>query len=420
MTRHLNKGAFLRIVNELGVSTGRSEFSYWDHLLTLIYAQFSASFSLREIQNGLKALGGEALHAGITTLATKSSLSRANETRSPEVFEKFFHVTANEIREIIEKEMESGSVDHLNYDEFKFDNPAVAIDASIVELAVSLYDWGKYSASKAAFKLTGGLDLVTCLPRFFSFKSKKPADIKELKELDLHNLLGPGAIVVLDRGYVDFLMFCRWIEQGIFFVIRPKKNMNITVVEDRVPPRPVGRPRSSDGGNKRKDQRGYVVKDQTVVLGSPKSWKKCPHRLRMVTYFDAVGHRYYTYLTNNFKLSAQTIADLYKARWRIEAFFKDLKQHLKLKTFYGTSENAVKIQIWTALTAMLLLRFIQFISQSGMGLSNVIAEVRLLLHGFNDIMAMLRFLGGVWKPKPPEPEGPVFPSLFEKLERRDE
>jgi hypothetical protein len=160
----------------------------------------------------------------------------------------------------------------------------------------------------------------------------------------------------MDRANIDLVRFNNWSEKGIFFVTRTKSNMSFHVLKEHGPPRPVGRPRSSDKGNKLSDAKGHVVSDKTVVMASAESYRKCMRKLRLVANYDAVSKRTFTFLTNSFKLSAQTIADLYKQRWLIESFFKDLKQNLNVKTFYGTSENAAKLQIWTALIAMLMMR----------------------------------------------------------------
>lgn len=232
----------------------------------------------------------------------------------------------------------------------------------------TVFDWAHFRRTKVAVKLHLMLDHAGYLPCWAYLSDGKCADIKAARMLKLP----AGAIVAMDRGYNDYSLFGRWCSQGVYFVTRLKDRADYQVVNRR-PARP--------------DKN--VMADETIKFKAPKSWEKCPHHLRLVSCYNVDKKETMYFLTNNFKLAASTIAAIYKDRWQIELFFKAIKQNLKVKTFWGTSENAVKSQLWTALTAILLLKFLQLQSSFAWSLSNLVALLRMNLLTYRDLWAWI-------------------------------
>ena len=229
----------------------------------------------------------------------------------------------------------------------------------------------------------------------------KTADITAARTLSLPK----GVIVAMDRGYVDFNLFSSWTEKGIYFVTRIKDRMLYEVTDSRPVAPKVGRP-SVDAGEPTGNR---VLRDETIVFTSQRALSRCPVPLRQVTIWDEGKNREMSFLSNNFKLAASTISAIYKDRWSIEAFFKAIKQNLKIKTFLGTSENAVKAQLWTALLAILLMKYLQLTAKLGWALSNLIALFRLNILDHRDLMDWLE------NPQaPPALASPYGPTLFER------
>jgi IS4 transposase len=231
-----------------------------------------------------------------------------------------------------------------------------------------MYDWAKFRRTKGAVKLHLVLDHDGYLPSYAVITDGKDSDVKVAHLLRFD----PGTIVVDDRGYNDYGLFGKWTDQGIFFVTRMKDNALYEVVESREVP-----------------QKSTILKDEVIRLTGIKASEKCPNLLRRIEFYDAEKNRTFEFLTNNMKLGATTIAAIYKDRWQIELFFKALKQNLKIKTFVGTSANAVKTQIWTALIAMLILRYLQLRSRFNWSLSNLVALLRMNLFTHRDLWAWL-------------------------------
>jgi putative transposase len=234
------------------------------------------------------------------------------------------------------------------------------------------------------------------------------ADVKVLPMLDDSAFLPKGAIIVLDRGYIDFAHFHRWCDKGIYFVTRAKANMAYEVVEERAVPAPVGRPVTTDREDIQPKSR--VLSDRIIKLTGKQSIEKCPDNLRLVSYWDEQDKREFTFLTNNFKFSPITIAKIYKERWAIETFFKCLKQKMKVKSFMGTSFNAVKTQIWISLICLMLMMYLKYLSAKNWALSNFLAIVRLYLTSHVDLLALIENLE-TWR-SPPLIGGPVPGRLF--------
>jgi IS4 transposase len=244
----------------------------------------------------------------------------------------------------------------------------VSLDSSVIDLCLSLFDWAKFRRTKGAVKLHLLLDHDGYLPAFAVITDGKCADVRVARDLQFQ----PGTIVVMDRGYVDFRWFAQLTARGVFFVTRPKEGMVIDVVEERAVP-----------------ERGNIINDEVIELGTEHAKRDCPHRLRRVTVLREDTLEPMEILTNNFQLAASTIAAIYKDRWQIELFFKAIKQNLRIKTFVGTSANAVKVQIWTALIAMLILKYLQLRSTFAWSLSNLVALLRMNLFVHRDLFAWI-------------------------------
>ena len=227
---------------------------------------------------------------------------------------------------------------------FRFKNKLFSLDATVIELCVSLFDWAKYRQTKGAVKLHLLLDHEGYLPVFAHITEGKVHEIKIAREVSLPR----GSIVVIDRGYVDYKLFGRWTEEGIYFVTRQKDNADYRVVEQRQ--LPYGR---------------NILKDEVIELRGFYSQQKCAYRLRRIEVWDEENEQVMVMVTNHLSFGSTTIASIYRDRWQIEIFFKTIKQNLRIKTFVGTSSNAVMIQIWTALIAILLLKYLKFCSTFG-------------------------------------------------------
>lgn len=347
---------FENTVKETKAERHAKGFTCWGQFVSMLFCQLGRAHSLREITGGLRSCEGKLKHLGITAPA-HSTLAYANEHRPWELYQKtFFHLFNRCQNQVVGKK------------KFKFKNKLVSMDSSVIDLCLSLYDWAKFRRTKGAIKLHLILDHDGYLPSFAVITEGKVSDVKVAHTIKFDS----GTIVVYDRGYNDYLLFGNWTEQGIYFVTRMKDNAVFEVLEEK--PIPMHR---------------NILKDQVIRLTGHKAEKRCPYLLRRVEVYDAEKDTNFVFLTNNFKLGSTTIAAIYKDRWQIELFFKALKQNLKIKTFVGTSPNAVKIQIWTALIAMLILRFLQLQSRFKWSLSNLVALLRMNLFTHRDLWTWL-------------------------------
>lgn len=350
------RSEFQRLVKQTGAEYRSKGLSSWSQLVAMLFCQLGRAHSLREIEGGLKSCEGKLVHLGIDAPA-RSSLSYANAHRPWELFEQVFYSL-----------YETVAAKCAGKRTFRFKNKLVSVDSTVIDLCLSLYDWAKFRRTKGAVKLHLVLDHDGYLPSFGLITNGSVHDVKVAHQLPFT----PGTIVVDDRGYTDYRLFAQWTAAEVFFVTRLKNNAQFEVVEEREPP---------------KHRR--ILKDQTIRLTGPGAQEKCPHLLRRVEVIRADTGDILVFLTNHHGLGASTIAAIYKDRWQIELFFKALKQNLKIKTFVGTSANAVKIQIWTALISMLLLRYLQLAARFGWSLANLVALLRMNLFTHRDLMAWL-------------------------------
>jgi len=347
---------FERIVREMGAEYRSKGLSSWSQFVAMLFCQLGRAHSLREIEGGLKSCEGKLAHLGIEAPA-RSSLSYANGHRPWECFEQVFYGLFATV-----------AAKAVGRKKFRFKNKLVSIDSSVIDLCLSMYDWAKFRTTKGAVKLHLVLDHDGYVPCFGIITDGKVADVKAAH----HMYFAPETIVVDDRGYNDYRLFAKWTEASVYFVTRMKDNTLFEVVEEHPVP-----------------QNRNIFKDQTIRVTGVGAQHKCPHLLRRVEAVRKDTGGILVFITNDHGLGASIIAAIYKDRWQIELFFKALKQNLKIKTFVGTSANAVKTQLWTALISMLLLRYLQLSSRFGWSLSNLVALLRMNLFTHRDLMAWL-------------------------------
>jgi len=367
----IDRRQFAQIVRAWGAERAAKGFSCWEQLVAMLFCQFGAANSLREISGGLATALGKLVHLGVKAAPAKSTLAYANAHRPWQVFQGVFHQVLDEAVQVADKHQRK----------FQFKNPLRSLDSSTVELCLSVFDWARFRRAKGAIKLHLLLDHQGCLPCWALMTDGKTHDINAARLLEF----APGTIVVMDRGYVDFALFAKWHQAGVWFVTRAKDNLAYRVVRRRSLP-----------------ERGNVLRDEEIVLTGYYAQQDFPERLRRIVVWDEENQREIVLLTNHLNFAASTIARIYKERWQIELFFKALKQNLKIKTFVGTSENAVQIQIWTALISILLLKYLQLKATFGWSLSNLSALLRFNLLTYRDLW---RWLNAPFEVPLVEPDG---------------
>ncbi len=330
--------------------------SRWSQFVTLAMGPLSGRKSLRDIVENASVQAYRLYHLGSAKL-TRSNLSRINEDKPYTLYESLAGKLLNRCQ---------GMAPSHN---FRFKNPLYSLDASTINLCLSVFPWANFRTTKSAVKLHVGLNHGGYLPEFVTITEGKTSDIEIGRTLQFPQ----GSIVAVDRGYCDYGWYNQLTEKNIFFVTRLKSNTKFKVV-------------SRDPVLKYKG----LTSDQIIKFTGLKSAKECSIQLRRIGYRDKETGKHYIFLTNNFKLSAKTIADIYKARWQVELFFKWIKQNLKIKTFVGTSKNAVMTQIWIAVCVYLLLAFIKFQSKMSKSMQQILRLLQLNLLEKRDLMALLR------------------------------
>jgi len=347
---------FQKLVKKTKAERHARGFTSWGQFVAMLFCQLGRAHSLREITGGLRCCEGKLKHLGITA-PHRTTLAYANEHRPWELYQELF-------LSLLGRFQSQG----IGRKTFRFKNKLVSLDSTIIDLSVSLFNWAHFRRTKGAIKLHLLLDHDGYLPNFAWITEGKVADIQIARQV----VFAPGTIVVDDRAYNDYRLFARWTSQKVYFVTKMKENAQYEVI-----------------GEREVSQNRHILKDQLIQFTGPDSREKCPYPLRLVEVYDPDKEEVYVFLTNHMDLGATTIAAIYKDRWQIEIFFKYLKQNLKIKTFVGTSPNAVKIQIWTALIAMLLLRYLQLMARFAWSLSNLVALLRMNLFTHRDLWAWL-------------------------------
>jgi hypothetical protein len=354
----VDRNDFARAVIDHNAEHAAKGFSCWDQFTSMMFCQMGGANSLREICGGLATAMGKLVHLGMKEAPRRSTLSYANEHRPWQVYETMFYSVLSRCQALAATKQRK----------FRFKNPLRSLDASVIDLCLSVFDWARFRRTKGAIKLHLLLDHQGCLPCWALVTEGKQHEVKVAQRLSF----APGTIVAMDRGYNDYALFSAWTDAGVFFVTRAKDNAVYEVVEERDVP-----------------ERNNILSDEVIRLTGQGASKKCPHLLRRIVVQDKENDREIVLLTNLMQFAASTIAAVYKERWQIELFFKALKQYLKVKTFVGTSENAVKTQIWIALIAILLLKFLQLRSSWAWSLSNLAALLRFNLLTYRNLWAWL-------------------------------
>lgn len=336
----------------------------WDQFTALFMAQLSGRQSLRDIEANLAQQRHTLYHAGAKPIA-RTSLARLNEQQPHTLYEALF--------QRLLKRCQSHRMAHG----FRFKNPLYSLDASLIDLSLQIFPWAKLNQTKAAVKLHVGLNHGGMLPEFVALTDGSVPDLREAKAFSFPK----GSIVVCDKGYVDYGWYQALTARGVYFVTRQKTRTVFRVVLSQVV--------MPDHG---------VTSDQIIELNGTNQKGIAPQRLRRVSYHDAETGKNYVFLTNNFDLAAKTIANIYKARWQIELFFKAIKQNLKIHAFIGNSRNAVMTQVWIALCAWLLVWFLKAISKTDWSLQRLMRVLQLNVFVKQELLALAR---GV---PPPEPD----------------
>lgn len=348
------------LVKKHGAEHAAKGFGCWTQFVAMLFCQLGRADSLREICNGLACCLGRLVHLGISKAPSRSTLSYANEHRPAALFEELFWTALARFR----NQQGLGSRKH----KFRFKNKLLSLDSTTISLCLTMFPWAQFRRAKGGVKAHVLLDHDDYLPAYALLTEAKCSDVKLADSFRLN----PGSIVTMDRGYTDYALFGRWTLAGVFFVTRLKDNAIFTVeTEFEVP------------------QNRSIRADQIIQLTGAQAQTDCPGPLRRLVVWDADNEREIVLLTNLFDFGATTIAAIYKERWKIELFFKALKQNLTVKSFVGTSENALRIQIWTALIAMLLLKWLHHLSKANWSLSNLASMLRLNLFTYRELIKWL-------------------------------
>src|SRR6476646_5679946 len=353
-------------------------FSCRDQFLCLAFAQLTFRESLRDIETCLRALASQLYHAGFRGRVSRSTLADADRAHDWRIFADFAQVLIGRARKLYADEPLG----------VKLEQTAYALDSTTIDLCLSLFPWARFRRHKGAVKLHTLLDLRGNIPCFVRVSPGKTSDVTVLDRLPIE----PGSFYVMDRGYVDFGRLHRFTICSAFFVTRAKRGLDYT-----------------RRGRRRVDKTTGLRSDQTIVLVGPKTSRLYPDPLRRISFYDAENDRRLVFLTNNFSLPALTIAKLYKCRWQVELFFKWIKQNLHIKSFYGTSDNAVKTQVWIAISVYVLVAIVKKELGLERSLSEILQILSLSLFEKTPIFQAL----SEQKPQDPEPPFSNQLSLFD-------
>ena len=346
----LDRTKFNKLVKDKQTDKHCKGYNSWTHLVSMLFCQFAKSQSVRDISNGLRSATGNLNHLGISSAPSKSTISYQNKNRSHELFKAYyFHLFES-----------LGQHPKFKQVKFRIKTKIFLLDSTTISLCLSIFDWAKYKTAKGAVKMHTLLDFDGNLPAYVNITDGKTADNKGAYDIPLLK----GSVVVADRFYNDFPLLNVWDSKGVFFVIRHKENLQyVSLKENELP----------------ENYNQHILKDEIIELKSDVSKNKYPKKLRRVSVWNEEKNQVIELITNQFNWSPNTISELYKSRWQVEIFFRDIKQLLHIKSFIGTSENAVMTQIWTALITILILKALKAQSIFEWHLSNLVAFIRLNL-----------------------------------------
>ena len=364
--------------NKLSLSKGSDKhnkgYNSWTHLVSMLFCQFAKSQSVRDISNGLRSATGNLNHMGVQKAPSKSSVSYQNKHRNYNLFKEYYFALLESL----------GQQAGFKQVKFRIKSKIFLLDSTTISLCLSLFDWAKYKTAKGAVKMHTLLDYDGNLPAYVNITDGKTADNKGAYDIPLHK----GSVIVADRFYNDFSLLNVWDSNRVFFVIRHKENLQyISIKENSLPQ------------NRHKN----ILIDEIVELKNPASRKSYPQKLRRVAVWDEENRQTIELITNQMSWTANTISELYKSRWQIEIFFREIKQNLHIKSFVGTTENAVMIQIWTALITILILKALKAMAKYKWHLSNLVAFIRLNIFVKIDLQ--------LWLDKPFDEPPKVEPNL---------
>lgn len=347
---------FEKLVRKHGTERRSKGFTSWNQLVAMLFCHLAGADSLREICNGLSCCVGKLVHLGVDRKPNKSTLAYANTHRSADLFRDLLSVVLGRFRSC-------GHLPHRQH-KFRFKNKLFSMDSTTISLCLSLFPWADFRRSKGGVKVHVLLDHDDYMPAFAAISEAKRNDVRVMQTLRFN----AGSIVAFDAAYNDYGLFAKWTERGVYFVTRLKRDAVYEVVEERRVP--LNR---------------NIVSDQIIHFTGRRAPDRCPHLLRRVAVWDRENDREIVILTNHLEFGATTISAIYKDRWQIELFFKALKQNLKIKTFIGTTENALRIQIWTALLALVILKWLHYLSRALWSFSNLASLLRLNLFTYRDL-----------------------------------
>jgi Transposase DDE domain/Domain of unknown function (DUF4372) len=344
----LDRTKFSRLVKTQQTDKHQKGYNSWTHLVSMLFCQFAKSQSVRDISNGLRSATGNLNHLGINRAPSKSTISYQNKHRSWELFRDYYYELYKSL----------GQQAAFRQVKFKIKSKIFLLDSTTISLSLSLFDWAKYKTAKGAVKMHTLLDFDGNVPAYVNITNGKTADNKGAYDIPLHK----GSVIVADRFYNDFSLLYLWDSKSVFFVVRHKDNFQYTVIKENELPQ---------------NKHEHLLKDEIIELKNEGSKEKYPKQLRRVSLWDEENKQVIEVITNQLKWVANTIAELYKSRWQVEILFREIKQSLHIKSFIGTSENAVKIQIWTALITILVLKALKATAEFKWHLSNLVAFIRL-------------------------------------------
>lgn len=346
----LDRSIFKKLVESKATDKHQKGYNSWTQLIAMLFCQFAKSGSVRDISNGLRSATGNLNHLGIQRAPSKSTISYQNKNRDWTLFRDYYY----------QLQLQLGQLAGFRQVKFRIKSKIFLLDSTTITLCLSLFDWVRYKTTKGAIKMHTLLDYDGNLPAYVNITDGKTADNKGAYDIPLLK----GSVIVADRYYNDFSLLDIWDSKGVFFVIRHKENIRFRTVNEIELPA---------------NRHQHILKDELIELTGYQSAKKYSNRLRRVAVWDEENKQVIELITNQMSWTANTISELYKSRWQIEIFFREIKQLLQIKSFIGTSENAVMIQIWTALITILILKYLKAIAKYGWRLSNLMAFIRLNL-----------------------------------------
>lgn len=346
----LDRTRFKKLVDLHQSDKHQKGFTSWSHLVSMLFCQFANSQSVRDISNGLRSATGNLNHLAMQRAPSKSTLSYQNKHRSWELFRDYYFVLLESL----------GQQAQMKRTKFKIKSKIFLLDATTISLCLSLFDWAKYKTKKGAVKMHTLLDYDGHLPAYVNITDGKTADNKAAYDVPLLK----GSVIVADRFYNDFSLLNIWDNNEVYFVVRHKSNIKFKTFKELELP---------------ENRHEHVLKDEIIELTGSITKAKYPRKLRRVALWDDKNGQTIELITNQMSWTANTITELYKARWEVEIFFRDIKQQLHIKSFIGTTQNAVMIQIWTALITILILKALKTQAKHSWYLSNLVAFIRLNL-----------------------------------------